>query len=268
MKPLSLLSSAAIVAGLAFGVASQADATTFKFDWERADGGHLGQSEVDTDHNQRIWINNGAGAYETLTTTYNDETERLTFSASFADGGNPIDGGWVVISDGRNPKGQGQEFSIFYLDGDNNRVTAYAYNGQNSSNSWRHQEFLGSWDNLKFEDGDGTSSLSFSLDMTDINARTDIDPDWKGTRFGEQVGVWFHAGQNTSVSYGQDEAGEVNEITHFSSHAKWYDSNALDTEAVPEPTSLLAFGLIGGAFAVSRRRNQNGPSTEGDAAMA
>ena len=258
MKPISLLSTAALVSGLAFGIAGQADATTFKFDWDRSQGGgNMGKSAV-TGQTQKISINNNQGYYETVSTTFDDVTDEFTFAATFSDkNGKTIDGGWVVISNGPNPKGKGEEFAIFYLDGENNRATGYAYNGQNKSNSWQTNadNYLGSWD-MNYESGNGTSSLSFSLDATDINARQDIDEDWKGVTFGEQVGIWFHAGNNTDISY--DEEGKV---TSFYSEAAWYDSNALDTEAVPEPTALLGLGLIGGAFAVSRRR-QNGSSAE------
>lgn len=272
MKPLSLLSSAAIAAGLAFGVASQASATTFKFDWEKADGGNLGISKV-TGRGQGIGINHGVGDYETVNTSYNDKTGEFKFAASFTTrDGNPIDGGWVVISDGPNPKQHDKEYAIMYIDGVNERVTAYAYNGQNNSTSYRQNDFLGSWD-LEYDEGNGESSFSFAFDATEINARQDIDSGWKGLAFSDQVGLWFHAGRDTNVTYStavDEETGDetVTGINSFSSNAKWYDSGALDTESVPEPTSLLAFGLIGGAFAVSRRRNQNGSSTEGDAAMA
>lgn len=115
---------------------------------------------------------------------------------------------------------------------------------------------------MDYERGDGTSALSFSLDATEINSRTDIDEDWKGVTFGEQVGIWFHAGHNTKVGY-----SEEGEVTSFRSSAAWYDTNAMDTEAVPEPTALLGLGLIGGAFAVSRRR-QNGSSATEEAVNA
>ncbi|MGD1938231.1 MAG: PEP-CTERM sorting domain-containing protein [Cyanophyceae cyanobacterium] len=251
MKALSLITSAAIAGGLALSLAGQASATTFKFDWEKADGGGSQGKSAVTGRNQHISVNHSKGYYESVSTTFDDITDEFTFSASFSDkNGKTIDGGWVVISDGPNPKGQGEEYAIFYLDGVNNTATGYAYNGQNRSNSWstNSDNYLGTWD-MSYASGNGESSLSFSLDAADINARTDIDPDWKGVAFAEQVGIWFHAGYDTSVSYNGD-----GEVTSFSSNAAWFDTNALDTEAVPEPTALLGLGLVGGAFAVSRRR--------------
>ncbi|MGD1849711.1 MAG: PEP-CTERM sorting domain-containing protein [Cyanophyceae cyanobacterium] len=264
MKALSLLTSAAIAGGLALSLAGQASATTFKFDWEKADGGGFQGKSAVTGKNQNITVNHNNGYYESVSTTFDDITDEFVFSAAFSDkNGNTIAGGWVVIRDGPNPKGQGEEYAIFYLDGASNTATGYAYNGQNRSDSWstNSDNYLGSWD-MSYDSGNGESSLSFSLDATDINARTDIDPDWKGVTFGKQVGVWFHAGYNTSVSYDAD-----GKITNFSSEAAWFDTNALDTEAVPEPTALLGLGLVGGAFAVSRRR-KNGQLAEGSAESA
>ena len=270
MKPISILSSAAIITGLAFGFVHQASATTFKFDWDRAtDGNHLGESAVQSGHNQRIWTNNSSGTYESLTTSYNDETNRFNFSASFSDNGDPIDGGWVVISNGPNPKYRDKQFAIFYIDADNNQVSAYAYNGQNNWTSYQTNEFLDSWDDiLTYESEGGKTAFRFSLDATEINNKLDT-PGWKGTQFGEQVGIWFHAGKNTNVSYDYDEeTGDVVGIQSFSTHAHWYDTNALDTEAVPEPASLLGLGLVGGAFAVSRRRHKKGQLAQGETAIA
>ncbi len=263
MKILSVLTSAAVASSLAFTLAGQASATTFKFDWEKADGTNLGKSEVDGKA-QKLWVNHGVGSYDSINTTFNDVTDEFTFSADFTNKGNAIDGGWVVISDGPNPKKHDKEFAILYLDAVNDRVTAYAYNGQNNANSFRTNELLGSWEGImNYENESGKSSFNFSIDATEINARTDIGNNWKGLTFGEQVGIWFHAGRNTNVTYDSN----TGDVTSFSSQAKWYDTIALDTEvvpeAVPEPTALLGLGLVGGAFAVSRRRKDGSIATEG-----
>ena len=67
MKILSVLTSAAVASSLAFTLAGQASATTFKFDWEKADGTNLGKSEVDGKA-QKLWVNHGVGSYDSINT--------------------------------------------------------------------------------------------------------------------------------------------------------------------------------------------------------
>ena len=284
MKYLAFLSSMSIAAGLAFGLADTASATTFEFDWSRDDANNvftqpnannsnwnrvnLGQSAV-TGQDQRISISDGAGVYESLSTTYNDETEEFTFSASFTDGQSAINGGWLVVSPGANPAGSVEEFAIFYLDVPNNKVTAYSYDGTYKKDAYLYTELLDTFeDAFDYSSEGGETSLSFSIDATKINAANITNSNgtsWKGVGFAETVGVWFHAGAYTNVTY-NEEGG----IENFHTGAHWFDSiTHLDTqivevtsgdevvpESVPEPAGLLGLGLVGGMSALAQRRKK------------
>ena len=156
------------------------------------------------------------------------------------------------------------EYSIFYLDGQNETLTAFAYNGQNNSGSWNNNPFLQSWtDALNYTTEGNASQLSFSIDISGINNRNDLGENWKGSAFTEEVGLWFHAGKNTSITYTYNEDGSISGISNFESNAKWFDTGSLDTTkteipqptsaSVPEPATLFGLSLVA-AVGVLRRR--------------
>jgi len=100
------------------------------------------------------------------------------------------DGFWLVATAGDNPKGDGTSHAILYGDLKNNRITAYTYNGENSSNSFESGTLLGTYENV-FSDGGqhfkyGYDLTMFSLDVSDIN------------------GIWFHQSSGSEFTYGAD----------------------------------------------------------------
>ncbi|NEO86761.1 MAG: hypothetical protein F6J87_21260, partial [Spirulina sp. SIO3F2] len=233
-----------IALGLTVGVIESVQAQTFQFEWDRSDANLFhNTSKCSTcfnDLNLPLGLNDKPGVHEFIQTTYNQQTEALSWTSAFSN--SIVNGGWLVISDGPNPKKHDQEFAIFYLDGLNNKLTAYAYNGQNNSKSWQTNPFLQSWDNaLTFtDDGNGNTALSFSIDASAINDRNDLGAAWQGIGFGEEVGIWFHAANIKTLQYDAND--------HLTAvkwgKAGWYDTGALDTEDVqiPEPGTIL--GLL------------------------
>ena len=131
-----------LLVGLAvFGLAgSAAHAATFQFQCGPVSGCPGG--------------NHRAGEMIALRTTFDTHTERFTWDARFkATNGNLPDSGWLVVSDGPNPKGGVDEYAIMYLDGANGHVTAHVYNGQNSANSYQvPNSLLASYHNSAADD--------------------------------------------------------------------------------------------------------------------
>ncbi|MEM6520726.1 MAG: PEP-CTERM sorting domain-containing protein [Cyanobacteria bacterium P01_D01_bin.71] len=196
--------------------------------------------------------NNKAGNHEDINTIFDTNSELLTWSSTFSrnNKGHLADGAWLVLTEGGNPKYQEQEYAIFYLDGIEKKLTAYSYNGQNNSSSYKHNTFLGSWD-LDVEEGNDERTFSFALDMTDINSRTDIDAGWKGALFGEKIGVWFHGVTGLETDY--DSNGQLTEFTYKKSG--WHDVGNKDTEQIPEPALALGLGTAAVIGAVRRKRS-------------
>lgn len=134
-------------------------------------------------------------------TNYNSDTE--TYSMKFRSGEN--DGFWLVVSDGDNPKGDVNEYAILYGDLENNRITAYNYDGRNGPNSYKTGDLLGTYEGV-FADGgtmDGFDMSMFSIDVSALNTAYD-DASWDGVQYGESLGIWFHQSAGSDFSYGAD----------------------------------------------------------------
>ncbi len=116
------------------------------------------------------------------------------------------DGFWLVATAGDNPKGDGASHAILYGDLKNNRITAYTYNGENSSNSFERGTLLGTYENV-FSPG-GTDAVQgydltmFSLDVSSINNA--LGAEFDGVQIGEEAGIWFHQSSGSEFTYGAD----------------------------------------------------------------
>lgn len=204
-------------------------------------------------------INNVAGTYKSLTATFDTDTDLFSWSSTFEKNsdGTLADGAWLVVSDGPNPKFQPGEYAIYYLDAINEKVSIYEYDGNNNGNSWRNPgNFLDSTSLQVTRNGSDEVTFAFDYDATDLNNLA-LGPDWKGTSFGEEIGLWFHALSGTGGEYGTDPGDLVStgNITKFS-HKKhgWYD---IDSVAVPEPMSVASIGLfaLAGVFVKRNKRS-------------
>ncbi len=199
--------------------------------------------------------NVGAGAFENIHASFDDQSQQLTWSSTFSTvNGNLADGAWLVLNDGPNPKSHVQENTMFYLDGINETLTAYTYNGVNGSNSWKdaNSVYLDSWD-LNVENNGDERTFSFDINMAAINGRTDLGAAWEGTVFGEKLGIWYHAVNDLNVGY------EGNELSEFSySSQGWYDTKNQVAERVPEPSAMAGLAVAGLLAAKSLRRRQQG----------
>lgn len=225
-----LIATTAALAVLAASPSALA-ALLYEFD---TGSGRFGNSSLNLDQRQ----------YNNISTSYND---RGIFSFGTDFGAAPADGFWLVVNAGGNPKGIRGELAIFYGDLSSGQLTAYEYDGRNSSTSWS---------NLANELQDfGTAiqtngnAFNFSIDVSAMNERTDLGTEWRGAQFAEQVGIWYHPSWGTTMtsdpfSYGYSQQG-------------WYDvsyRNTLVTD-VPEPGTIALFGsALLGLFGLRRKR--------------
>ena len=204
----------------------------------------------------QIGGNIGAGAFDSITATFDDQSQQLSWSSTLSTvNGNLANGAWLVLNDGPNPKSHVQENTMFYMDGINNKLTAYTYNGVNGSNSWKdaNSVYLDSWD-LDVTDNGDERTFSFDIDMSTINGSTELGTDWEGTLFNEQVGIWFHAVNNLEVAYNGD--GTLQNFGYESQG--WYDTSNQVAERVPEPSAMAGLAVAGLLAAKSLRRRQQG----------
>lgn len=262
MKFTALLSSSLVVSALAIGVvnvgAASADETTassstFTYQWTRPA----------RDADQWWWLKNGAnnggsidvdnriGYHKSIEAAYSEKSNLLTWNSRFSQRENTLPmGGWLVVTDGSNPNDRVYEYAILYLDGASKTLTAYAYNENNSSNSYNTNPFLGSWENaVQIVDNGNERSLSFAIDVSQINNRTNLGSDWKGAKFGHELGLLFYASSNPAAEYNPDGT-----LKSFTSAGGWFTSKnaslvATETKDVPEPitgsiaaVSALAMG--------------------------
>lgn len=140
----------------------------------------------------------GAGApggalgseYQNLNLTYNPALNNLRITTSFTS--NKVDGYWLAISPGANPKGNSTELAILYMDLKENRYAVYNYNGVNGSNSFSTAGavFIQGGSAGLTQNG---NSYSFNLNVANINnGALNQNAGWTGMEFGSKVGVWYH----------------------------------------------------------------------------
>jgi len=197
--------------------------------------------------------NTATGDHTNITTTYNSNTHLLTWSSTFTENGSGTlaEGAWLVLSDGENPKENVDEYAIFYLDGHENTVSIYNYDGTNSSYSYQSENYLGSTALNVIDDGNDRT-FEFSLDATDLNNDVNglFGSEWDGAAFGDNIGIWFHGASNLTTEYAADGSLE----NFWPKTAGWYDVENKTTTAVPEPGSVIALGLFAVGAATKLRK--------------
>lgn len=230
-------------------LSSFASATIWEFDLATATPGSVGQ-------------NPGGGEVKDLKARYNDQSQELSYYVTFGRVPNSTlrtDGYWLVMSPGDNPKGHANELSIFYFDttkAGGPRLTVNNYNGQNADNSYQNGDRIFSSLNAldqgrirelyAFDRPNGDRTFGFKIDARSINAFK-TDRDWTGAAFGQRFGLWFHPVAGLTTSYSN---GFLSGFNYRSSG--WIDASNLTTQAVPEPTTMVA--LAAGGLALLRRK--------------
>jgi len=205
-----------------------------------------------------------AGDLTALTTTFDDQSDLFTWSSTFSAKTSTDElpeGGWLVVNDGPAPKNFANENVIFYLDGINEQVSAYNYNGDKKSASWETGKFLGT-QNLEVKNEGDDRTLAFSWDMTSINGMTDtFGSEWKGTSFAEKVGIWYHTADKLALDYSGDD--RLSKFDYEFANKTIFDKKLRDTTVVagdsdtqdiPEPGMVMALGMTAAAAAFTKRR--------------
>jgi len=250
----------AIAASIVIATAGSAGATIYQWDWQVGDPGHYG-------------TNNNGGTFESITSTFDNITNALTWDVTFSD--QVTEGFTLALNNGPNPKGHAGELALLYVDltnMTNPQMLAYAYNGRDSNNSYKDgrgnvaglqtpDDIVDAGDrggtgwinNLAVHDTpDGARRIVFDIDATVINTTTPMYPGsspWFGTGYGKDLGIWFHPYRDLETEY---DAG-TGLLKKWKGHGGYFDGRNFETHEVPAPGPVA---LIAGAgvLAGSRRR--------------
>lgn len=250
MKPTAArIALGAIAFCFASMAATPAVAATFTFQ----------KNDIDT----MSGLGKRAGTHKSVTATFDDQTNWLTWSSTLernSQHNSLANGAWLVLSEGPNPRKDTDEYAIFYLDGTQQRVSAYHYDSNLGSKSWQTTQFLGTAA-LSVTDEGSDRTFSFGLDVSDINGMTDVfGEDWKGAAFGEEIGVWLHSVNELKTDY--TALGELSEFDY--KYASWFDSGVPmatvraaslgeDAQDIPESGSAIALGVFAGIVGLGCR---------------
>lgn len=253
---------------IAASFVSNASAVTYRWTFSSAthvDGAQPGGGD--------LYYNNDGGRIDSIETTYNASSKRLTYDVTFSKAAGQTtktSGYWLALNSGPNPKGTAGELALLYFDASSSTqpvLTAYGYNGVNGFNSYKDgkpdagtqtPDFIlssktnSSWVNdISVSHVGEKTRMKFDIDATSINVRTPLHgpaSGWTGAQFNEKFGVWFHPVRGLQTEYNQN--GSIK---------NWHQTNAgyLDgsnMEAVPEPATMLA--LSAGCALLARRRRK------------
>lgn len=239
-----------------------ANASLYEWDWTPAstDGSNLG-------------YNSYGGDINTIHGEFNTTTQTLKWLVNYKNESHfDPEGFTLALNNGPNPKGHAGELALIYFDAtrSNPVLTAYGYNGQNSTSTFydgsqnagiQTPDLIGSsrssasWiiDMIDRREADNSITLGFEIDASAINGHTPMHPgpggisDWFGMGFDDHLGIWMHSFRGLETSY----AG--NYLTQWDAKKEgWLDGS--DFTTVPEPGTLCLLAL-GGWTLVRRRKN-------------
>jgi hypothetical protein len=235
MKVLKALAITALVA-----LTPLANASLFKFDVDPVTGGALGNDKI--------------GA---ISTSFDSVNQRFTWRTQLIpptlSNRDVVDGFWLVVNNGPNPKSSNaKELAIMYGDLQNNTLSTYVYNGANNANSILDPGILLQTDSLT------TSSFDFSFNISTaaINSWNSPSQDYTGISFDENIGIWFHFSSGSDFTYTNGD------ITGYTFEKQgWYDvANKVAVVTPPETSTVEAsapsmFALLSmGLFVLAWRR--------------
>jgi hypothetical protein len=222
--------------------------------------------------------------FKSMTAEFDPSSNRFKWDFT---SGTSVNGYWLVLSPGPNPKGHAGELAILYLDARSltangtitPKLTVYNYNGLNGITSYMdgnpalggnqtpdrifsslNPDTTGTIMQLSATDTGTTRRFVVELDASIIQSHTPLYPnpagnDWTGVSFGPQMGTWFHPTAGLNTSYGTDPSNpNFNYLTNFTYTAQAsFDTTNLATQWVPAPGAIALLGLAGLVGARRRR---------------
>lgn len=211
-----------LLAASAFTFASLSHAAVYEFEDNSANNGGFGDR------------------LETISSTYNSDSERFTWDVTFnATGAADVDGFWLVVNNGPNPKAADvNELAIMYGDLSTQTLSTYVYNGQNNANSINTPGILLQTDSFSVS----SDSFSIDIDATAINAWA--GGSYTGISYDENIGIWFHVATGSQFTY--DENGNITDFAF--AQQGWFDKAHLKTTTQVSESgvfALLGLGLMG-----------------------
>ncbi|MEO0345216.1 MAG: hypothetical protein AAF229_03065 [Pseudomonadota bacterium] len=208
----SLCAMAALTIGLA---SANVSASLFEY---RNDGGTFGGQ-------------GGAYGFNSIYGSYDTVSEDFVWAVDYDT--TAADGGWLVLSDGPNPKAADDQLAILYFDALTEEVWAYAYNGLNNNKSYLTTDFLGYFQ--------GAYTTVGTLATLSINVAAINDALSEGVMFDTLIGIWFHPSFNVTTAINPDGS-----LAQFSSNTTvWYDTKNETATEVPAPAApLLLFSAL------------------------
>lgn len=250
----------AALSGLAIAAlcgAAQADVCIW--DWQRTNEG----------------LNDAGGRVSSILASYDTVTHQFSWQVDYSD--QIVDGFWLAVSPGANPKGHAGELALIYADFSRATpaISVYAYNGVNGDNSYRDGRAIDGIQTpdsiastLAADPASGLSAvasrqnigsgrrLSISFDASIVQEHNPMYDsalnEWTGLAFGTgvnpEVGIWMHSVDGLNTSY--NDQGFLSNWTYRTQG--WFDGAGFDCQCIPAPGSgaLAAMGMI----LVGRRR--------------
>lgn len=234
----------------------------------------------------RYSYTNAASAWNsTITAEFDPGTNRFKWDFT---SGTAVNGFWVALSPGPNPKGHAGELAIMFVDakaltGNTSvtpKLTIYSYNGVNGITSYidgnpsvagnqppdrifssMNPDTTGTIMQLTATDNGTSRRFTVELNAGIVQNHAPLYPnpsgnDWTGLAFGAQLGTWFHPTAGTATAYGTDPTNaNFNYLTSYSyTSQSAFDTTNLTTQwIVPTPGAVALLGFAGLVGARRRR---------------